>query len=83
MGGDEFTILLADVADASAISSVAAKVLETIAQVNGDWAAWQKVKTGDLLQLNNALTSAGIQPITVPPENELNLGEASGGVDLP
>ncbi len=57
--------------------------LETIAQVNGDWAAWQKVKTGDLVQLNTALTAAGLQPITVPPENELNLGEPSGGVDLP
>ena len=57
--------------------------LQTIAQVNGDWAAWQQVKSGDLAQLNSRLTAAGLQPINVPPENELRLGEPSGGVDLP
>jgi hypothetical protein len=56
---------------------------ETIAQVNADWAAWQQVKGSDLLQLNQGLAAAGLQPITVPPENELHLGEPSGGVDLP
>jgi hypothetical protein len=57
--------------------------LQTIAQVNGDWAAWQQVKSGDLAQLSSRLTAAGLQPINVPPENELRLGEPSGGVDLP
>jgi hypothetical protein len=57
--------------------------LQTIAQVNGDWAAWQQVRSADLAQLNRGLAAAGLQPITVPPENELHIGEASGGVDLP
>ena len=57
--------------------------VETMAQVNGDWAAWQQVKTTDLMKLNLGLTAAGLQPISVPPENELHLGEPSGGVDLP
>ena len=57
--------------------------VQTIAQVNGDWATWQEVKSADLAQLNKGLTAAGLQPITIPPENELSLGEVSGGVDLP
>jgi hypothetical protein len=56
---------------------------ETIARLNADWAAWQQVKSADLQQINRSLAAAGMQPITVPPENELQTGEPAGGVDLP
>jgi hypothetical protein len=55
----------------------------TIAQVNADWAAWEKVKTTDLQAFNARLAAAGLQPIAVPPEAQLSVGAAEGGVDLP
>jgi hypothetical protein len=73
----------AEGSDAAPSDALRQTAVETVAQVNGDWAAWQQMKTTDLVKLNERLTAAGLQPITVPPENELHLGEPSGGVDLP
>jgi hypothetical protein len=57
--------------------------LETIGKLNADWATWQQVKAADLQQLNRSIETAGMAPITVPPENALTTGEPAGGVDLP
>jgi len=56
---------------------------QTLAQVNADWVAWQRVKTSDLPELNRRLTAAGLQPVTVPPEAELRVEASEGGEDLP
>lgn len=56
---------------------------QTLAQVNADWVAWQRVKASDLVELNQHLTAAGLQPITIPPANELHVQASEGGEDLP
>jgi photosystem II stability/assembly factor-like uncharacterized protein len=69
-----------DTAPAMGLRQVA---LQTIAQVNADWAQWQQVKAGDLARFNQRLTAAGLQPIAIPPEQELHVAAPAGGADLP
>ena len=73
----------AEASDAAPTTALTRTALQTIAQVNGDWAAWQQVKSADLAQLNTRLTAAGLKPIAVPSEAELRVGPPEGGVDLP
>jgi hypothetical protein len=69
-----------DAAPAEGLRQIA---LQTIAQVNADWAAWQQVKASDLAQLNQRLTAAGLQPIVIPAEADLHVAAPPGGEDLP
>lgn len=69
-----------DAAPAAGLRQVA---LQTIAQVNSDWAAWQQVKSADLAQLNQRLAAAGLQPIVIPAEADLHVAAPDGGEDLP
>lgn len=69
-----------DTAPAAGLRQVA---LQTIAQLNADWARWQQVKTGDLARLNQRLTAAGLQPIVIPAEPDLHVEAPEGGADLP
>jgi hypothetical protein len=69
-----------DAAPAAGLRQIA---LETIAQVNTDWATWQQVKATDLAQLNQRLTAAGLQPIVIPAEADLHVVAPDGGEDLP
>jgi photosystem II stability/assembly factor-like uncharacterized protein len=69
-----------DAAPAAGLREIA---LQTIAQVNADWAAWQQTKANDLAQLNQRLTAAGLQPIVIPAAAELRVAAPAGGADLP
>jgi photosystem II stability/assembly factor-like uncharacterized protein len=69
-----------DSAPSAGLREIAA---ETLARVNGDWAAWQQVKASDIPALNRRLAAAGLQPITVPPLSELHVEASEGGEDLP
>jgi hypothetical protein len=73
----------AEGSDSAPTPAVRQTAMQTIAQVNADWAAWQQVKSADLAQLNSRLTAAGLQPITIPPEAQLHVGAAEGSADLP
>ncbi|HEY6048238.1 MAG TPA: hypothetical protein VIV07_04235, partial [Sphingomicrobium sp.] len=73
----------AESSDAAPTAALRSTAAETIAQLNADWAAWQQVKSGQLAQLNARLQSLGLQPIVIPPEAELIVGEGGGGVELP
>ena len=69
-----------DAAPATGLREIAG---QTLAQVNGDWVAWQQVKATELEQLNHRLAVAGLQPIAIPPEAELKIAAPAGGADLP
>jgi hypothetical protein len=69
-----------DSAPATGLRSIA---LQTIAQVNADWANWQKVKADDLAEMNRRLVAAGLQPIVVPAPADLHVAAPEGGADLP
>ena len=56
---------------------------QTLAEVNADWVAWQRVKTSDLVELNQRLATAGLQPITIPVVSELHVEPSEGGEELP
>jgi photosystem II stability/assembly factor-like uncharacterized protein len=73
----------AEGSDAAPTPALRQTAVATSLQVNADWAAWQQVEAKDLEALNRRLIAAGLQPITVPPENRLSAGPAEGGVDLP
>jgi hypothetical protein len=60
-----------------------ATAAETIAKVNADWAAWQQVRAVELDKLNQRLRLGKLPPIAVPSENELRVGEPTGGEELP
>jgi hypothetical protein len=73
----------AEASDSAPAAGLRAVAAQAIAWVNGDWAAWQQVKTTDLAQLNQHLAAASLQPIAVPPEAELRVKPPEGGADLP
>jgi hypothetical protein len=73
----------AEASDAAPTAVLRETAMQTIAQVDADWAAWQQVKSADLAQLNSRLTAAGLQQIEVPTGAALHVGEAEGGADLP
>jgi photosystem II stability/assembly factor-like uncharacterized protein len=73
----------AEASDSAPAAGLRAVAAQAIAWVNGDWAAWQQVKTTDLAQLNGHLAAAGLPPIAVPPEAELRVKPPEGGADLP
>jgi photosystem II stability/assembly factor-like uncharacterized protein len=73
----------AEGSDAAPTPALRQTAIDTIAQVNADWAAWQQVKTSDLDALNRRLAAAGLQPIAVPTEAQLNVAAPDGGIDLP
>jgi photosystem II stability/assembly factor-like uncharacterized protein len=69
-----------DSAPSAGLRDVAA---QTVAQVSGDWAAWQKVKAMDLADLNKRIAAMGLKPIAVPAESELRTEAPAGGEELP
>jgi hypothetical protein len=73
----------AEGSDSAPTAALRQTAIDTIAQVNSDWAAWQQIKTADLEALNRRLAAAGLQPIAVPTEAQLNVGAPDGGIDLP
>jgi len=73
----------AEGSDAAPTPALRQTATETIAQLNADWAAWQKLKASDLEALNRRLVAAGLAPVAVPAEAQLTAGPAEGGVDLP
>lgn len=73
----------AEQSDGAPISALRQTAIDTVAQVNGDWSAWQQVKSADLAQLNRGLSSAGLQPITIPAGAALQAKPPEGGADLP
>jgi photosystem II stability/assembly factor-like uncharacterized protein len=86
-GGESGTLATLETAaegsDAAPTAALRQTAVSTIAQLNSDWAAWQQVKTADLDALNRRLAAAGLQPIAIPAEAQLNVGASGGGVDLP
>jgi hypothetical protein len=73
----------AEASDSAPTAALRQTALETIAKANADWAEWQRFKATELEQLNRRRVAAGLQPIVVPPEDQLRIGDAEGGVDLP
>ena len=73
----------AEGSDAAPTPALRQTAVDTIAQINADWAGWQQLKENDLAALNRRLTAAGLQPVVVPAEAQLSAGPAEGGVDLP
>jgi hypothetical protein len=73
----------AEASDSAPSAGLRQIATETLAQVNGDWAAWQQTKANDLVALNRRLAAAGLQPVTVPPEAQLRSEPAAGGEELP
>ena len=73
----------AEGSDAAPTPALRHTAVDTIAQINADWAGWQQLKENDLAALNRRLTAAGLQPVVVPAEAQLSAGPAEGGVDLP
>ena len=73
----------AEGSDAAPTEAVRQTAAATIAQLNGDWSAWQQVKTADLAQLNARLKARGLKPIVVPTGAALRVKPPSGGIDLP
>jgi hypothetical protein len=69
-----------DSAPPSGLREIAA---QTLAEVNSDWIAWQRVKTSELPELNRRLLAAGLQPITVPAPGDLRVEASEGGEELP
>jgi hypothetical protein len=86
-GGESGTLAAletsAEASDAAPTAAIRETAMQTIAQVNADWAAWQKVKSADLAQLNSRLTAAGLQPIEIPVGAALKAAPSEGGADLP
>ncbi|MGN6059547.1 MAG: hypothetical protein ACTHOI_13310, partial [Sphingomicrobium sp.] len=86
-GGESGTLASLETSAESSDSAPSAGLrqiaLETLAQVNGDWAKWQQVKAKDLSDLNRRLAAAGLQPVAVPPETELRTEASEGGEELP
>ena len=56
----------AEGSDSAPTPALRQTALETIAQLNADWAAWQQIKSSDLEALNRRLAAAGLQPVVVP-----------------
>jgi photosystem II stability/assembly factor-like uncharacterized protein len=73
----------AEASDSEPSAALRQTALETIAKANADWAEWQRFKATELEQLNRRRAAAGVQPIVIPPEEQLHVGDAEGGVDLP
>ena len=73
----------AEGSDAAPTEAVRQTAAATIAQLNGDWSAWQQVKTADVAQLNARLKAPGLKPIVVPTGAALRVKPPSGGIDLP
>ena len=73
----------AEGSDAAPSEAIRQTALATIAQLNSDWSAWQKVKSADLDALNRRLAAAGLKPALVPTGAALRVKPPSGGVDLP
>jgi hypothetical protein len=73
----------AEQSDSAPTPALRQTAIETIAQVNSDWAAWRQVKTTDLDQLNRSLSAAGLQSITIPTGEALRAKPPEGGADLP
>lgn len=73
----------AEASDAPPTAAMRATAAETIAKVNADWTAWQQVRGLQLEQLNQKLRSGRLVPVLVPPENELRVGQPTGGEELP
>jgi photosystem II stability/assembly factor-like uncharacterized protein len=73
----------AEASDAAPTAALRQSAVETIAEVNSDWAEWQTRKSTELAQLNRDLAAAGLQPISVPSQSELNARAPESGVDLP
>ncbi len=73
----------AEQSDAAPTEALQQTAAATVAQVNADWAAWQKLKNSELEQLNRRLSAAGLQPIVVPAGAALRVKPPTGGADLP
>jgi hypothetical protein len=73
----------AEASDAAPTAALRQSAVETIAEVNSDWAEWQTRKSTELAQLNRDLAAAGLQPISIPSQSELNARAPESGVDLP
>ena len=56
---------------------------EAIARLDRDGAAWQAVRTADLVAFNRRLVAAGLKPIFIPPPDALVVKAPDGGQDLP
>ncbi len=73
----------AEGSDAAPSTGLQAIAAQTIAAIDADWDNWRRLKTSDLAALNHALAAAGLTPVTVPAEAELNPSLPAGGEDLP
>jgi hypothetical protein len=73
----------AESSDSAPSAGLRAIAAQTLAQVSGDWAAWQQAKAKDLPDLNSRLAASGLQPITVPAEADLRPEPSGSGEELP
>jgi hypothetical protein len=86
-GGESATLATletsAEASDAAPTAALRATAAGSIARVAAEWAAWKEIEARDLTRLNARLKTSGLSPITVPPEEQLTVGEATGGEEVP
>ena len=73
----------AEASDAAPTAAMQASAAETIAKLNADWAAWQKIRAAELEQLNQKFRAGKLPPVLLPSETELRVGPPHGGEELP